>query len=344
MFVKILGISVLAVVLFAAFILLYLWAAVAEGLDPGERAGLAWSVLAAAGVCLVISAALAALLAHLVTRPMAQLAAAAGRIGEGDFDARTEAMTGDEVGALADAFNRMAGRLADYRRKVRLEETARLRLLERLVEGQEADRKRIARELHDQVGQSIMAIVLSVEGACRYRDMPEACCGELEAQLRGLGDEIHRLACGMRPPVLDDFGLDSALEQYLDTLAGQSDLEIDYQFDGPPGLGRMPEGVETALYRIAQESLTNVLRHAGAGRASVTVHRGTRDVTLVVEDDGRGFDTAAEGNNGRLGLTGIRERAALLGGACTIQSGPGRGTTVHIRIPLAEEKPCPSTS
>jgi signal transduction histidine kinase len=345
MFVKILGISVLAVVLFAAIMLLYARGAVFEHLDPQHRAGLAWSVLAAAGACLVISVGLSALLAHLVVRPMAQLRAAAERIGEGDFAGRASVAGDDEVGALAGAFNRMAGRLADSHREVDEKEAARVRLLERLVESQEAERKHIARELHDHVGQSLMALLLSVQNDCQYHDRPDSCCGDLERRLRELGDEIHHLAWGMRPPVLDDFGLCSALARYLDDLSRQSGLEIDYQCECPAELGRLSEGMEVALYRIAQESVTNVLRHAEAGRASVVVVHQPDHVTLVVEDDGCGFDPAAVGgNNGRLGLTGIRERAALLGGACTIQSKPGGGTTVHVRIPLAKEKPCPSVS
>jgi len=353
MFIKILGIGVLAVGLFAVLALLWIQTTATGGLrgvlsqDLLERQVAEWTRLVFLGLapCLLVAAGLAALLAHLVTRPIERLVQAAHRIGEGDFEARAEAICDDEIGHLAEAFNRMAERLAEYRRQVEQHERVRGRLIERIVDSQEEERKRISRELHDEVGQSLMALLLWVQGECRSEASADF-CPMLETRIRGLAEEIHRLARGMRPSILDDYGLDSALGSYLDEVSRKSGLEIDYQSHFPEKAERLADRLELTLYRIVQEAMTNVLRHARASRVSVVILRQHEDVTLLVEDDGCGFDpvTVQPSAECRLGLTGIRERAALFGGDCTVESEPGRGTTVRVKIPLREEELCLSAS
>jgi signal transduction histidine kinase len=319
MFVKILGIGVLASTVFGVTTLLARQAAY----------GLALSILAAA--------ALSGVLAHLVAMPLHQLRNAARRVGEGDFDVRAKPLCDDEIGQLAWAFNHMAQRLGEYRHQVEEKELARRLLLQQLVDTQEEERKHIARELHDQLGQSLMALLLWVQSECQAGGADSEFCRTLEEKIRQLADEIHRLAWGMRPSILDDYGLDQALARYLQELSEQSGVTIDYQSTAPPDSPRLPDRLEVALYRIVQEALTNVLRHAQATRASVVLLRQHGDVTLLVEDNGCGFNPAALARNGRLGLTGIRERAALFGGVCTVESEPDHGTTIRVRIPLGEE-------
>lgn len=296
--------------------------------------------------CLLLAAGLAALLAHLVTRPIERLVQAANRIGEGNFDVRADAICNDEIGHLAGAFNHMAERLGQYQQKVQQQERARQRLMERIVDSQEEERKHISRELHDEVGQSLMALLLLVQGECRYSQSADACCPVIERKIRQLAEEIHRLARGMRPSILDDYGLDSALASYLDEISRKSGIAIDYQSHFPSEAPRLPDRLEVTLYRIVQEAITNVLRHARATRASVVILRQQDDVMILVEDDGCGFDPAASEPQAesRLGLTGIKERAALFGGVCTVESEPGRGTTVRVKIPLREEELCLSAS
>jgi signal transduction histidine kinase len=143
----------------------------------------------------------------------------------------------------------------------------------------------------------------------------------------------------MRPSILDDYGLESALARHIEEVTKTARLEIDYQFISPDGLGRMPIGVELSLFRIAQEATTNIIKHAKASHASFVVLRQLHEVTMLIEDDGQGFDSEAAGkkSNSCLGLMGMQERVNLLGGSFVIESAPREGTTIRVRIPLGEE-------
>jgi signal transduction histidine kinase len=159
-------------------------------------------------------------------------------------------------------------------------------------------------------------------------------------ELRGVAahtlDEVHNLALQLRPSVLDDLGLPAALERYVADCQRRYPLHIDLAMRGLSGC-RLPAEVETALYRIVQEGLTNVARHAQASTASVMIERRDGAVRAIVEDDGRGFDPEAAGKaEQRLGLYGIRERAELLGGRLTIESEPGRGASLFVEIPISD--------
>ena len=327
MFVKILGISVLSLTVFA----------LGDHLVARRSTHIDGWTLFVLAVSLAVAAGLAALLAHLVSRPIHRLAEAAHGIGRGDFDVRAAAICDDEIGHLAAAFNDMAQRLAEYRRQVLETDRDRRRLIQRIVDSQEEERKRIARELHDQVGQSLMALLLWVQSDCQFRQSPASFCPQLEGKIRELADEIHRLSWGMRPSILDHYGLDTALARYLEEISRKTSIKIDYQSNGPTDAGRLPDRLEVSVYRVVQEAITNVVRHAKARRASVVLLRTRKDVTVLVEDDGCGFDPATLSARPRLGLTGMRERATLFGGVCTVESEPGHGTTIRIKIPLDEE-------
>jgi signal transduction histidine kinase len=167
------------------------------------------------------------------------------------------------------------------------------------------------------------------------------------SKLEGLADslmrDVHRLAWELRPAALDDFGLELALRRYAEEWAALSGVAVDFDSQGVTSR-RLAREVETTLYRIAREALTNVFRHAEAKRVSILLQRRAGHVSLIVEDDGRGFDAAAmlraPANQGKLGLLGMQERATLGGGSAQIESSPGAGTTVVVRMPLAFE---PST-
>jgi signal transduction histidine kinase len=226
-----------------------------------------------------------------------------------------------------------------YGQDVQAKDKARLALVENIVQAQENERKSISRELHDHLGQSLLALLLQVQSGRDSHGLSDAFIKPIEKTVRQLIDEVRRLAGGMRPSILDDYGLDSALGRHVEEVAQRSGLDIDYEFTCLPGLQRLPLGVEVPLFRIVQEALANVVRHANAAHASVIVLRQLREVTLLIEDDGQGFDTAIVREKGdrRIGLIGMQERVALLGGDFLIQSVPRNGTTIRVRVPLSED-------
>jgi signal transduction histidine kinase len=149
--------------------------------------------------------------------------------------------------------------------------------------------------------------------------------------------EIHRLAWELHPAVLDDLGLEAALRRYTSLWSETSGVPVDWHSDGVEA-HRLPLELETTLYRVTQEALTNVARHANAKRVSLLLERRPGHVSLILEDDGAGFDVAGAfhsfGTNGKLGLLGMRERVTFAGGALDIESSPGAGTTLFVRVPL----------
>jgi len=211
-------------------------------------------------------------------------------------------------------------------------EEARAELLRRLVSAQEDERRRVSRELHDTFGQLLTALTLSAKAARDAAPLPAATDARL-AEVQRLADELgrvaHDLAVRLRPTALDDVGLFAALGQW----AARAGVEADYEASAVEA-ERLPRDVETAVYRVVQEALTNVARHAGARRVSVVISRHGESVTAAVEDDGVGFDADAAAGSGRLGLVGMRERAAQADGTLDVESSPGGGTTVLARFPL----------
>jgi signal transduction histidine kinase len=302
-------------------------------------------VLWALFLCATIGIAYALMLTGILTRPIQHLVQSANRIREGQFATRATVFSNDEIGRLAVAFNQMAEALMQYRQEVQAKEKARLSLIERIVQIQEDERKSISRELHDHFGQSLLALLLQVQSGCKYSpsrcenaSRPDSLCFNIEKTIRQMIGEVHRLAWGMRPSILDDYGLESALSRHIQEATKTAGLEIDYQFIEPEGLKRLPIGVELSLFRIAQEATTNIIRHAKASHASFVVLRQPHEITMIVEDNGQGFDFAAAGKKGDqcLGLMGMKERVNLLGGSFVVESAPGEGTTIRVRIPLGE--------
>ncbi|MBI4612601.1 MAG: HAMP domain-containing protein [Planctomycetes bacterium] len=303
---------------------------------------LAWGLI----LCASVGTLLALMLAWLLTGPIRQLVEASRRVEMGDFDARARIHSSDEIGRLSLAFNRMGESLLGYRAQVEEKERARLAIIERIVDLQEEERRAISRELHDQIGQSLSALLLDVQsngGAAAPEGKRRV---ETERAIVQLIENVRRLAWDMRPPVLDDHGLDSALSRYAKDMSRKAGVDIHYEYCRQIGMGRAPGRVEVTLYRVAQEAITNVVRHSGADRASIVVLHRTGEIVLIVEDNGRGFDVDAvlRDPSRALGLTGTRERMGLLGGRFSIESTPGQGTTVRVSIPLAGTEPCPSAS
>ena len=205
--------------------------------------------------------------------------------------------------------------------------------LRRVVEGQELERRRLARELHDETGQALTSILLGLKQVEEAKTPEEA--HRAGADLRQLIvhtlRSVRRLAVELRPTALDDFGLVPALERLGEAFGEQTGITVDVQANLDSA--RLPAEIETALYRIVQEALTNVAKHSGASRVSVVVTRREGLVTAVVEDDGKGFG-AGGGEGQGLGLIGMKERVGLLDGRLAIESTEGAGTTVVAEVPM----------
>jgi signal transduction histidine kinase len=233
----------------------------------------------------------------------------------------------DEDVRLAETFAARAAVAVDLSERVATD------ALRRVVSAQELERQRLARELHDETGQALTSILLglkSVEDAADP-DAAAAATGELRELVVSTLHDVRRLAVELRPKALDDFGLVSALERLVETFREQTGIEVDIE----PRLGdeRLPPDVETTLYRITQEALTNVVKHAQAKRVSIVLTRRDGSVSALIEDDGRGFGTDETQENG-LGLLGMRERIALVGGRLSVESSAGSGTTLSIEVPI----------
>jgi signal transduction histidine kinase len=219
-------------------------------------------------------------------------------------------------------------------------EREREQVLRQLMNAQEDERRRLSRDLHDQMGQEITALGLALNALKDTVTQNGAALGHLgraQGLTNHISDELHQLALQLRPTSLDDIGLDAAITTYVQDWAQQAGVEVDTQTHGLDGQ-RLPMPIATTAFRTVQEALTNVLKHAGAHTVSLVVARQAHELVITVEDDGRGFDVdttlARAASENRLGLIGMRERVALFGGTLTHESTPGQGTTVLVRIPI----------
>ena len=212
------------------------------------------------------------------------------------------------------------------------QENSRRETLRRVVEAQEGERRRIARELHDDTGQSLASVLMGLRRAEQSADPAETTriLTELRETITASIRDLRALAVELRPPALDDFGLNAALERLTGTFGRRTGLKIDLQTSGLEA--RLPDAVETAVYRIVQESLTNVAKHAGAGTVSVVAQQHPGRAVVVIEDDGRGFDP--DGVATGLGLVSMRDRVDLVGGTLRVESTEGVGTTIAVEVPL----------
>jgi PAS domain S-box-containing protein len=216
-------------------------------------------------------------------------------------------------------------------------EDVREHLLARAISAQEEERHRVARELHDETGQALTAILVGLRNveAAVMGTPAQQIAQELRRLVAATLRDVGRIARGLRPSVLDDLGLIPALQRYAEELGSARALVV--KINGDPG-ERFPRAVETTLYRIIQEALTNVASHAQARQAHVAIHRQTGTVQALVQDDGSGFDfdaaLHATARRQPLGLIGMQERASLLGGSVVIDSRPGAGTTITVTLPL----------
>jgi signal transduction histidine kinase len=279
----------------------------------------------------VLGIGAAVLLTWLLTRPILDLVAVTRRVSSGDMSARATTWAADEVGTLADAFNTMVAELESSHASLRENEAARTRLLHQTIDAQEEERRRISRELHDSIGQALNSIALEARSLGNSCEPGRSRAGQVEQVAKEALQTVRQLSRELRPAALDDLGLAAALENYVGSFReSHPGVEVDHHIDLPDRLDR---AVETALYRMVQEAITNAGRHSGAETLSIVMSRRENQVTAIVEDDGSGFDLETVERFGEsVGIHGMRERAELIGGTMRIESS-ALGTTVYIEAP-----------
>lgn len=288
-------------------------------------------------------------MSRLVIRRLESVAQTLSRFGRGQLGLRLSADSPDEIGELSAAFNRMGQRIQSEEvenralsENLRHESIQRYRLLKRLITVQEEERKRVARDLHDDLGQDLAGLAVSVEAAERLiDDQPQQAHVQLQRIRTLLAETTNRaydIILSLRPSALDDLGLVPALRTHAERVL--KDAAIQVELEAQNFSRRLPPEIETALFRTYQEALNNVVRHSGA--TSVHLKLATRGGLFEGEiaDDGRGFDVhdfQSNGNSARgLGLLGMQERVVQYGGTLEVVSQVGRGTRIKISVPIPE--------
>jgi signal transduction histidine kinase len=315
-------------------------------------------------VAILIALAFAWGAAHSVRLPLAVLNRAARRIAHGELQTPVPPLPGDEIGELGQSLDRMRQQLAESIERItrhaeelerrvaeRTEDLAaardaleahnaqRGRLLRKVIAAQEDERKRLARELHDETCQKVAALGLQLDTALGCDSLADlrGRIGEARELVTRTLDDIHRVIFDLRPSVLDDLGLVAAIRWYAARQLETRGLVVRH--DGPEAELRLGPEVETAVFRATQEAITNIARHARASTALIEIAVVSGELVVAIEDDGEGFDVEsvrAPSASGRgLGLLGLRERMELVGGSVDVDSSPGDGTRVTLRLPLA---------
>lgn len=305
-------------------------------------------VLFAVLVVCVLAVFLSSRISALITKPIRNLAEVAESITGGNWEIRANIHDRGEVGKLAGAFNEMAASLikasADKEvllGELRAKEQMRDTLITKLMTAQEDERKRISRELHDETSQALTSLMLTMrvlaEDAQNQEQRDALLLGRDVAA--GILREVRDLAIELRPPVLDDLGVVAAIERYSEKFAGRHGLDIDLTTSGRQT--SVDGQIAVALYRIVQESLNNVVKHAGATVVSIYIDFQPDQIVVSIADNGRGIsdaDLVRARQENRLGLYGIRERVELLQGRMEIRQSPHGGAELCIAIPLCQPR------
>jgi two-component system sensor histidine kinase UhpB len=270
---------------------------------------------------LAISVAANALLLRRTVMPLERLARRMDTVDLLRPGQRLQIDRDDEVGRVVSAFNEMLERLESERR----------RSATRVLAAHEAERVAIARDLHDEVGQLLTGVLLELNSIAEVAPEHRRELDEAREIARRALDEVRRISSELRPEMLEQLGLVSALTELAMNVSRGSGIRVERDFD--PSLPTLAPEVDLAVYRIAQESLTNVVRHSGASRVTIALERGPNSIVLSVGDDGRGFDGSPPEEHG--GLRSMRERALLVDGALAIKESPRGGVEVRLEVPTA---------
>jgi two-component system sensor histidine kinase UhpB len=295
-----------------------------------------WLIVVFAGLGILLSLGVNYVILRSTLAPLRELRTEVERVqaGQSSIDVARFRDSDPDTARLAVAIHSMLARLEDDAHTLRA-------LSERALNAQEDERRRIARGLHDDTGQALSTLIIHLE---HIESTLPAGNDELRARLASCRDisnrtleELRKLVYGLRPTMLDDLGLVPAIRWYARSSLEGSGARL--HLEETQEIGRLDPRLETALFRIAQEAVNNIVRHAQASEVRITLCLEEGDVCLRVADDGRGFDIDQISQQAlpqrRLGLLGMRERVDLVGGRMRVDSGPGRGTRLEVRVPLA---------
>lgn len=301
---------------------------------------LAEQILVTAGMATLVLV-VAFLLGSFLARQIKVLAQAASAVAKGEVGHQVKVFSRDALGQLAHSFNDMSSKLALMQGELAKREDIRRHLLNKIIKSQEEERVRVARELHDNLGQTLSTVGYGLESVSHLLDTDpvraKSILESIHEENLHAQHELRTTIYALRPSVLDDLGLIPALRSYATTRVASEGITVDFITLGETR--RLSPEIETALFRIGQEALNNVVLHASARNVHFRARFGTDAIEMDILDDGHGFDTRLFQNvpNGQYGVLGMRERAELVGGSLKIVSNPGQGCHVTVRIPLTEE-------
>jgi len=264
-----------------------------------------------------------------ITMPLKRLQKASEQIGTGNYDTRLTVSSKDEIGSLTDTFNDMASRLKKQNEELEEEKTKRV---SSLIDGQEIERQRLSRDLHDSLGQSILAVKIKLEQAKNASaEKNQQIIFETRELLKNTIQEIRNISNNLMPPVLEAFGIEHGLKNLCKDTTENTGIKISFTTENIPV--SLDPRLQIYLYRISQEAINNITKHSSATLASVKISFCRDCISLNIADNGKGFEVQKNTGNGN-GIMNMKERVQLLRGECKILSSPGKGTRINIEIPV----------
>lgn len=270
---------------------------------------------------------IARFISRTITNPIIKLKNAALKIGEGDLDIKIQSYTSDEIGLLTDAFNTMTEQLKEER----------LKRMSALYDGQEIERQRISRELHDGLGQKLIAIKLLLESTSKQNiDETRATLEDVKGSFLKTIEEVRQISNNLAPNILNESGIDIALKNLCDSVQKSAKIDIELSVHGDYSIS--DPKVKFYIYRIAQEALNNAVKHSSASTIQIQLIGNSENIILVVEDDGKGFIYDSDFCSTCNGIYNMKERARLLNGTIDIETEPLMGTTIRLKVPKSSIK------
>ena len=271
------------------------------------------------------------IIARRISLPIIKLKLAAQKITQGNYDVFVEdIISSDEIGSLIDAFNEMSSKIKEQTENLKLERSMRL---SSMIDGQELERQRLSRELHDGLGQSILAIKMRLEriasaNPAKLKKIME----EVQDLFTNTINEVRSISNNLMPAVLNEFGLVDALLNLCREVSGSTGINVEFNHEGLTL--KLDDKTKTYLYRISQEALNNIIKHSGAKEAFITISSDEAYVSLQVQDNGIGFNYSDNRKLCGNGISNMKERVHLLNGNIEIKSEKQNGTFLKINVPL----------